>query len=97
MKPKIRSNIVTELRRAVESQEAENRKRYKALRAEAKATEAARVRLTREDIVGATRIRFEFGWRHVIRVNAKSVTVRPFMFPDPIERVPFDKILEARP
>ena len=56
--------------------------------------ERDRVRLTRDDIVGATAIRTQFGWSRVIRVNNVSVTIpTEWSWTD---TVPFDRILEVR-
>jgi hypothetical protein len=52
------------------------------------------VRLTREDIVGATWVRDSTSWREVVRVNAKSVSVESgYSWTDRLE---FDRILEVR-
>ena len=45
----------------------------KAQRAE---SEAARVRYTAADLTGAVVVRDRFGWHEVVRVSAKSVTVK---------------------
>ena len=55
--------------------------------------EAARVRLTREEIVGALAIKTARGWEAVVRVNAKSVSVHTGY--SWVERVPFDEVLEV--
>lgn len=59
-------------------------------------TERDRVRLTRDDALGAVAIRDQFGWRTVLKVNAKTVTVRSTLHPDWTDRVPFEKVLEVR-
>ena len=56
--------------------------------------ERDRVRFTRDDIVGATAIRTQFGWSRVIRVNRLTVTI-PTEW-SWTETVPFDQILEVR-
>lgn len=56
--------------------------------------ERDRVRLTRDDIDGATHIRTRRGWWTVVRVNAKTVTVETGH--SWTDRIPFDKVLEAR-
>lgn len=53
-----------------------------------------RVRLTRDDIIGATHVRTRHGWWTVVRVNGKTVTVETgYSWTD---RIPFDKVLEVR-
>ena len=54
--------------------------------------ERDRVRLTRDDILGAQYIRTQFGWSRVIRVNRMSVTI-PTAW-SWTETIPFDQILE---
>ena len=56
--------------------------------------EAARVRLTREEIVGARAVRTKGGWQAVVRVNAKSVSVHTGY--SWVDRVLFDDVLEVR-
>lgn len=58
--------------------------------------ERDRVRLTRADLDGARLIRDSIGWRYVVRVNAKTVTVRSELHPDWTDRVPFEQIREVR-
>ena len=55
--------------------------------------EAARVRLTREDLLGARAVRTRFGWHAVVRVNAKSVSVHTGY--SWVDRVPFEDVLEV--
>lgn len=56
--------------------------------------ERDRVRLTRDDIAGATHVRTDTGWRRVITVNAKSVAVATaYSWTD---RIPFERVLEVR-
>ena len=55
--------------------------------------ELVRVRLTREDIVGALAVRTVRGWQAVVRVNAKSVSVHTGY--SWVDRVPFDDVLEV--
>lgn len=43
--------------------------------AEAREAEAARVRLTRDQVDGARFVRDRYGWHRVIRINATTVTV----------------------
>lgn len=61
---------------------------------QAKAAEASRPKLTREDCVGARFVRDQFGWHEVVRVSAKSVTVKTAY--SWTETILFAKILEAR-
>ncbi|TFC59448.1 MULTISPECIES: hypothetical protein [unclassified Cryobacterium] len=57
-------------------------------------TERFRVLLTRYDLAGAKFIRDEFGWHEVVRVNAVTVSVKtPYSWTD---KIPFDRVLEAR-
>jgi hypothetical protein len=57
-------------------------------------TERDRVRLTRDDIVGATHVRTSPGWHLVARVNAKTVSVQtPYSWTD---KYPFAEVLETR-
>lgn len=66
---------------------------YKAARAAGKQAEAARVRLTRADLIGSRAIRTTTGWHRVVRVNGKSVTVATaYSWTD---RVAFEQVLEA--
>jgi hypothetical protein len=59
-----------------------------------RAAEAARVRLTRADVEGARFVRDSIGWHEVVRINAKSVTVRtPYSWND---LIPLGKVLEVR-
>jgi hypothetical protein len=62
----------------------------------ARDAEKARPKLTRDDILGATAIRDQFGWRRVLKVNAKSVTVPSTLHPDWTDLVSFDKVREVR-
>lgn len=61
---------------------------------ERRIAERDRKRLTREDIVGATAIRTDTGWRLVVRVNAKSVSVTTGY--SWVDRIEFDRIHEVR-
>jgi len=56
--------------------------------------ELVRVRLTREDIVGARAVRTVRGWQAVVRVNAKAVSVHTGY--SWVDRVLFDDVLEVR-
>ena len=54
-------------------------------------------RLTREQIVGASMVFvFGFGWRVVVQVNEKTVTVLEPSAWDKSWRYPFDRIVQAR-
>lgn len=60
----------------------------------AREQEAARVPLTAAEVRGATHVRDQFGWHEVVRVSAKSVTVRRgYSWYD---RIPLSKLREAR-
>ena len=52
-----------------------------------------RVRLTREEIVGARAVRTKGGWQAVVRVNAKSVSVHTGY--SWVDRVLFEDVLEV--
>lgn len=66
----------------------------KVRRREAVEAEKARPKLTAADVAGAVRVRDQFGWHRVVRVNAKSVTVvTPYTWTD---RIPLAKILDVR-
>lgn len=67
---------------------------HKARLKAAREREAARVRLTYDEVKGATHVRDQFGWHKVVRVSAKSVTVETgYSWTD---RISLDKIHEAR-
>ena len=74
--------------------EAESAFRFASSRLASAVREGARVRLTREDIVGARAVRTRFGWHAVVRVNAKSVSVHTGY--SWVDRVLFDDVLEAK-
>ncbi|WP_350347227.1 hypothetical protein ABIQ69_11360 [Agromyces sp. G08B096] len=79
---------------AVAAVQAERDAEHRAAREVAAAVEAARVRLTRDDILGATHVRTPYGWHKVARVNKTTVSVETaYSWTD---RYPFDKILEVR-
>lgn len=66
----------------------------KAARREAREAEKARPKLTTADVKGARIVRDQFGWHEVVRVSAKSVTVKTaYSWTD---RISLDKILEVR-
>lgn len=82
------------LQRAVAAQQAAQALDHKAGLAASREREAARTRLTHEQIKGATHVRSEHGWHEVVRVNAKSVTVKtPYSW---TETIPHEKIHEVR-
>ena len=75
--------------------------RYKAAEAKGrvlKAREAkAYERLSREQIVGSKFVKvYGFGWRQVLKVNEKSVTVDEPLAWDGSARYSFDKVVEVR-
>lgn len=61
---------------------------------ERRIAERDRKRLEHSDIVGATHVRTSTGWRKVVRVNAKSVSVDSGY--SWVDRLTFDNVLEAR-
>lgn len=88
----------TKLTRYVETQRRVEALKHKILLARER-EESARVRNnppTREELVGATAIRDRSGWRAVVRVNAKSVSVPSDWFEGETVTVPFTKIREVR-
>ena len=87
-------NTDSSLRRYTETQNRANALEGKAIRQEGREKEAARTRLTRADVEGATHIVDQYGQaREVVRVNAKTVTVKtPYSW---TETVPIDKIRRA--
>lgn len=75
-------------------QRRQDKAEWDARRKAARDAEAERVRLTREDITGARFVRTSVGWHVVVRVSAKSVTVKtPYSWTD---RYAFDKVLEVK-
>lgn len=66
----------------------------KLARLKAQQAEIQRLRLTRDDVAGATHVRTRFGWHKVARVNKTTVSVETgYSWTD---RYPFDEIHEAR-
>lgn len=63
---------------------------YRVKRLESRIAEIERVRLTREDVLGAVLIHDGISWRKVVRVNAKSVSVDSGY--SWVDRVTFDQI-----
>lgn len=56
--------------------------------------EKARVKFTADDLTGARLIRTDNGWHEVVRVSAKSVTVKtPYSWTD---RYPHARVIEFR-
>lgn len=90
--------IDRELERYVAAQHRqERRERRQAAqerRAAREAAEKARPRFTAADVEGAVIVRDQFGWHRVVRVNAKSVTVKTAHSWD--NRIPLDQIREVR-
>lgn len=69
-------------------------KRQHAERVAAREAEAARPKLTADDVRGARFVRDQYGWHRVVRVSAKSVTVEmPYSWTG---RIPLVKVLEVR-
>jgi hypothetical protein len=55
--------------------------------------DASRRRFTRDDLINAHHIRTETGWRKVVRLNAKTLTVETgYSWTD---LVPFDRVLQV--
>lgn len=83
------------LRRSVEATKQAQALEGQAIRAEGREREAARVKLTHADLVGATHVLDQFGqWRRVVRLSAKSVTVTTaYSWTD---RIPLHKVHAAR-
>lgn len=76
------------------SVKAESAQAWKESRAAEKKAEADRVRLTRDDIIGALFVRTVVGWHKVRSVNKSTVSVDSgYSWSD---KYPFDKILEVR-
>lgn len=76
--------------------EREHDARLRAMKAAHVADEAARTKVTQEELdsQGATWVRDRFGWHEVVRTSAKSVTVRtPYSWSD---RIPMSKVLDYR-
>lgn len=65
----------------------------KAARKAAREAEAARPKLTREDVEGARYVRDAGGWLVVLRINESTVTVRGDLGD---WRIPFHRVLEVR-
>lgn len=90
-------NLEAQIDRALAAERREKAAQHRediARRREARAAEQARPKVTREDCVDARVVRDEFGWHVVVRVNAKSVTVKtPYSWTDTIA---LGKILEVR-
>lgn len=87
-------NTDSSLRRYTEATEAAAQLDHKAALARAREQEASRPRLTHDDIKGATHVRDRHGWHQVVRVSAKSVTVKTaYSWNDSIA---IGKILQAK-
>lgn len=88
------NRVVAEGKAQVAALEAERDAERRAKVQDLRDAEAARVRLTHAEVVGAAFVRDEFGWHRVVRVNAKSVTVETaYSWTDRIE---LDRIREIR-
>ncbi|MGG7510936.1 hypothetical protein [Plantibacter sp. YIM 135249] len=61
---------------------------------ERRIAERDRKRLTRDDVVGATFVRLDHGWRKVVRVNKTTVSLDSGY--SWVDRYEFDRILEVR-
>ena len=67
----------------------------KVARVQAREVERARTKLTAADVAGAEFVRDASGWHPVVKVNAKTVTVRTgYSWHD---RIPFARILKVHP
>lgn len=85
--------IHEELQRQADA-EAVRQDELKAARKAARDAEAARVRLSAEDVRGSRFVRDSVGWHRVVRVSTKSVTVETsYSWTD---RIALDKVLEVR-
>jgi hypothetical protein len=83
-----------EIARTLADQKSETDRAWREARAAERQAEAERVKLTREDVLGAVAVRTQFGWKRVRRVNAVTVSVDSgYSWAD---KVPFDKVLEVR-
>lgn len=72
----------------------EDEERRSAERVAAREAEKARPKPTADDVRGARFVRDSYGWHEVVRISAKSVTVKtPWSW---TERIALDKVLEAR-
>lgn len=89
-------NLDAEIRRNLKRIHAENRAQEREAKARRKVEREAdknRVKLTRDDVLGARLIRDKWGWYEVVRVNAKTVTYRCSVGE---LRMKFDEILEVK-
>ena len=78
---------------AVAEVKAERKAEWEAAKAAKRAADAERHRFTRDELVGVKGVRDKYGWHPVVRVNAKTVTVKtPYSW---TETVAFDRILEV--
>ncbi|CAI9417179.1 hypothetical protein [Nocardioides sp. T2.26MG-1] len=92
-----RGSLDAQIDKALAAERRDARRQRRAMAQERKAVraaEAARVKFTAEDLVDAVLIRDHIGWHRVVRVNAKSVTVKTGHSWD--DRIPLDRILEVR-
>ncbi|ANJ26791.1 hypothetical protein [Agromyces aureus] len=79
---------------AVAEVKADRDAKYETARTASRLAEAQRVRFTAADLADATHVRTTLGWHEVVRVNAKTVTVKTAYSWD--DRVLISKILEHR-
>lgn len=90
--------IDRELERYVAAQRCEERRQMRRMAQERRSAretaEKARRRFTSADVADAVVVRDQFGWHQVVRVNAKSVTVKTAHSWD--NRIPLDQIREVR-
>ena len=92
--PKIRSNMNADLRRFAEANAVAQEMAAKEARARARTAERERIPFTRDQLVGATHVRFAWGWAKVARLNRESVAVETkFSWTD---RYPIYKVLEFK-
>ena len=73
--PNRHKNLDAEITRNVKAARAEKTAAHKTAVKQRREEEAARVRLTREDIEGATHVHDGYGWYRVICINQKTVKV----------------------
>ena len=83
-------DAIAELRREAREKAETDKARRKA----ARRAEAVRPKLTRADIDGAKCVRDAHGWHEVVRVSAKSVTVKTQW--SWTERIEHERVLEVR-
>lgn len=91
-------SLDAQIDRALAAERREARRQRRAMAQERKAAKAAREangpKFTAADLEGAVLVRDRFRWHQVVRVNAKSVTVKTGHSWD--DRIALDRILEVR-